>query len=283
MSIDPEATQLTPVLVRPMEGRVGSTLVMSLLGTSPAIAFDRVPPFENSYLSYFVRLVAQLTTAQHAPDSFTRFVYGDSNAAGPLPFVPEVLDLDDFGRRGLLGLWEAFSSSVVEASTGRVGSYAEKYWGDLSPVFRAGIRPRIIALVRDPRDVVASVRAFNAKRNLQTFGRGEVASDAQHLRYLLAAISVRLREFADLKSRNALLVRYEDLVTGLEITAATISEFVGEQLDPASVLSMSDLADHVTAVTAEESIGRWRSDLPPGDVALIERKLSGYLGQFGYK
>ena len=48
------AASLTPILVAG-SGRSGTTMLMALLGTDPRVAFDRVYPFENRYLTYFAK------------------------------------------------------------------------------------------------------------------------------------------------------------------------------------------------------------------------------------
>src|SRR5438045_1003360 len=45
---------LTPILVAG-SGRSGTTMLMALLGTDPRVAFDRVYPFENRYLTYLAK------------------------------------------------------------------------------------------------------------------------------------------------------------------------------------------------------------------------------------
>jgi hypothetical protein len=47
--------------VRPMEGRTGTTLLMQLLATSPAVVFDDRYPSEYRFASYLVRAAEALT------------------------------------------------------------------------------------------------------------------------------------------------------------------------------------------------------------------------------
>ena len=42
---------LEPILIRPLWGRSGTTLLMALLGTSPEVAFVREYPYENNELT----------------------------------------------------------------------------------------------------------------------------------------------------------------------------------------------------------------------------------------
>jgi hypothetical protein len=60
--VGPSGMPLTTVVgVRPTEGRSGSTLLMQLRGTSPAIAFDDRYPAEYRFLSYFIRTSEMIT------------------------------------------------------------------------------------------------------------------------------------------------------------------------------------------------------------------------------
>lgn len=47
--------------IRPLSGRTGTTLLMSLLGTSPSIAFDRRYPAEYRIGSYLAQMALQMT------------------------------------------------------------------------------------------------------------------------------------------------------------------------------------------------------------------------------
>src|ERR1700722_19802160 len=108
---------LTPVLVRMLEGRVGSTLTMELLGSSPAVGFERVYPYEHSYLTYFVRLLKQAASNTGAPWTMNDLLYGEEPTAGPFPFRPRSLDMDAFVTESLAALWRVCSQSLRDSTT----------------------------------------------------------------------------------------------------------------------------------------------------------------------
>ena len=273
---------LTPVLIRMMEGRVGSTLLMQLLGTSPDVAFDRTYPFENSYLTYLVKLMG--TTVSPAPDGWTmeQLLYGDGRMAG-FPFDPESIDRTTFATRGLAALWQAFTHCVQEQEGGPRLLYAEKYWGDVTPVLTAGLAPVVIDVVRDPRDTVASIRAFNAKRGHQGFGRAQSTDDASHLRRLVMGMNLRLSEFELPLPVPHLLVRYEDLSTDLPGQAARLSALLGTDLSPDLVTSnRTAMEHHTTSPSVAASIGRWAADLQPEEAAFIERRMRAHMERLAY-
>jgi hypothetical protein len=274
---------LTPILVRLLEGRVGSTMLMQLLGTSPMIDFDRVYPFENSYLTYLVRLAGQMAQPFSPAWRMVDLLYGDEPRLGPLPFDPVDIDPGELARQSLGGLWSAFSCTRRRASPGARSHYAEKYWGRMAPVERAGITAVVVYLVRDPRDVVASVRAFNVKRDARLFGRAQVGDDDEHLRRMVAGMGFRFREMeAPIKSPTVTL-RYEDLVTDPADSTGRLEAVLGIPLDPSALTAASrDQTDHMTSRSAAASVGRWRQDLSDDEVALIERRLGAHMTRHGY-
>jgi len=280
---------MRPVLVRMLEGRVGSTLVMQLLATSDAVALDRVYPFEHSYLTYLTRLVGQIDAARSQGADLTALLYGGGAGVGPLPFDAGIVDPAELARRALGAVWTAFADAVQLRSELNAAAppalYAEKFWGDVGPLVAAGLRPIVVDLVRDPRDVVASIRAFNVKTGRAGFGRAAVEDDDQHLRRLVVGMALRLGEFAaaPVAADAHIRVRYEDLVTDLEAEAARLGALLGTGFDAGAVLAAApSLAGHMTSSTVPGSIGRWTRDLPVQDVALIERRLGRQMTELGY-
>ncbi len=285
---DPDGTDLRPVLVRMMDARVGSTLTMELLASSSSMALDRVYPFEHSYLTYLVRLVSQLAETEPIGDDFNGFVmdslvYGKDDRVGPLPFEAAIVRPADLSRTGLAALWRTFSTAVNSQGPRRCSHYAEKYWGEVKPIIDAGLRPSIIDLVRDPRDVVASHRAFNRLHDEKLFGRPQATDEDSHLRHLAAAIAFRLNAMGAPLSVPRITVRYEDLVTKRADTCERIGELIGLSIRPDGAGGHgADTAAHMTSSSAEASIGRWRRDLDPADVRKIERRLAEPMVELGY-
>ncbi len=273
---------VTPVVVRMLEGRVGSTLVMQLLGTSEEICFDRSYPYEHSYLTYLARLAAQLDQDVSSRHGMGEIVYSEDPNLPPLPFPPEIVERHDLAREALSGLWSAFSRALFARGGARL--YAEKFWGDVARLRAAGIDPYVVDLVRDPRDVVASVRAFNTKTGVPRFGRERAGDDAARLVTLVAGMAFRLRELTSATGERRILVRYEDLVQDLGSSSAAIGDVLGVDLDPRAVVAAeSEMSRHITAPSVAASVGRWRSDLAEHEVAAIERRLGRAMESLGYE
>jgi sulfotransferase family protein len=283
----PGSETVTPVLVRLLEGRVGSVLLMQLLGTSSDVALDRTYPYESSYLSYLARLACQLELPPAPTWILDDLVYGDPTITGPLPFESCLVDREVLARRSLRALWTVFSESV-RAKAGRdIPLYTEKFWGSLASLTAAGIRPIVIDLIRDPRDIVASVNAVNARSEARgdhlRFGRTEEDDDAAHLRRLVARMAFRCLEFSEPLDVPRITVRYEELVLDLEGSAARIGAFLGVALDADLVSTDPEtLAVHATTDSVADSVGAWRQLLRPEQVNVIQRRLGAWMTSNGY-
>jgi Sulfotransferase family len=281
---EPEVRTLTPVLVRLLEGRVGSTTMMQLLATSSAVALDKVYPFQNSYLSYFGRLAAQISRPSLPGRNILDFIYqGDDESIEPLPFAPGIIEPVEFAQRSLSAIWLEFSRSVAERASEDVRFYAEKYWGDIHQVIDAGLCPIVIDLVRDPRDVIVSMRAFNARHGERLFGRPYSKDEGEHFRRRVLAMALRFRQLREPLPVPGLRLRYEDFVSDMEGQAAKIESLLDIDLDVVAVTSNYELMErHMTAASVEGSIGRWRKELTSSEVSYIERTLGGFMRELGY-
>jgi len=276
------AAPLTPVLVRMLEGRVGSTAIMQLLASSAEVALDRAYPFQNSYLTYFVRLTGQIARPLPTREGVVEVVYQTDQRLPPLPFGAQMFNPEVMATETLAAVWAAFSKQVLDRSPG-ARYYAEKYWGDLNSVLSAGLRPVVIHLVRDPRDIIVSVRAFNHRHAERFFGRPLAADDRRHLKHLVLGMALRFKELDAKLPVPTLTVRYEDLVTEPEGCAAELEALLGTALDVTALRADQAVLDrHVTAASVQQSVGRWRTELSPEDQAFIEMRLGASMRQWGY-
>jgi hypothetical protein len=146
-----------------------------------------------------------------------------------------------------------------------------------------------IFLVRDPRDMLASMLAFNKKRGSSDFGRQRVETDADFVRQLARGVS-SLVEASQARREQAHLVRYEDLLTmpesvlrgtfdylGIEASVAVVQRVLREASEPDS-----KLAFHMTSRDQAASIGRWERDLPADIQELCNEEFGPALAEFGY-
>jgi hypothetical protein len=242
--------------IRPLSGRTGTTLLMSLLGTSPSIAFDRRYPAEYRIGSYLARVACQMTEPfdERTHVGVTDFFFGQQQSWGPLPFRSDALDLKAWRPKLLCAMWASASDALLAANPD-ARWYAEKLAVDEGPLREAGVEVFTIDLVRDPRDILASRRSFLAG------GTDHWARDAESV---VDELSARLDELNAQPSN--LLLRYEDLALNLDTTAELLGEHLGVELFSSDV---DRPEQHVTTPSAAASVGRWRGDLDEDDAATL--------------
>jgi hypothetical protein len=149
---------------------------------------------------------------------------------------------------------------------------------------------REIILVRDFRDMVASMLAYNEQRGFQFFGRNSVVSDEEYIAAYGRA-AVRLLQAANERSDTSYLLKYEDLIRRPEETLKAVLAYLGLSAEPdvidrmlrdAESVASTDQDLHRTSTDAEASIGRWRRDLEPSLQAACEDAFGETLASLGY-
>jgi len=130
---------------------------------------------------------------------------------------------------------------------------------------------RMVHMIRDPRDRHASVTSHRGAK------RGGSAGTSAEWRD-----SVRLAERnAARHEQHYRVIRYEDLVAEPREVMEAVCGFFGEPLDEAVLVPLQSSHDTTPAIHAL-SVGRFRSDLDPGQVAFIERLLGRDITRRGY-
>lgn len=284
---------LTAILARLSSGRTGSTLLMQLLATSRDVVIDRVYPFENAYVPCFLDMAARVGAAYQLDRDGTvhslvaQLSSGMVARSGAIPFETHVIDRADLERRTLYKLWEAFS----ESARCKLGSMAARYYAeklqpgvDAGAAVDAGIPVRVIDVVRDPRDVLASIRAFNKQRGFPSFGRHADQTEPEYVEYFLEYQRRMLGDIdTPLRGVQPILVRYEDMIADLGGVATRIGAALGISLDYRAVeAGRDDYRAHMTSDGAAGSMGRWLRDLDRAEVALIEQRLGTEMVRLGY-
>jgi hypothetical protein len=287
-------------------GRTGSTLMMTLLSVHPAIAAFNPIGYDARPFAY--ELEAALALAD--PASRMRLIdsagQGDGWWLGRESVTAEALQrLEPPLRELLLG---APVERLLRAGVERAAAFARELGAaEERPDVRYAAEkagpahlPRLlrelcadgreIFLVRDFRDVLASMLAFNAKRGYAAFGRERVDSDEQFVRQLgghVAALAAGWRERCD----GALLVRYEELVGDPAATLARVLDYLeldgsaselAELVDRAQALTERTRLQHRTVQETTASTGRWQSDLPAELQELAAELFAEPLQELGY-
>ena len=79
------------------------------------------------------------------------------------------------------------------------------------------------------------------------------------------------------------VLRYEDLVIGLQDQAQRLEEWLSIKLDPDAATADAELRRrHVSASTPEASVGRWHTELDPGIAERFSREFRDELAALGY-
>ena len=149
-------------------------------------------------------------------------------------------------------------------------------------------RLREVVLVRDFRDMVASMFAYNAKRGREGFRRDSAETDAEYVVDQIKSSVHALATAWESRSERAHLIRYEDLVLDPEPTVAALLRYLELDDSPAGEMVATLFARgpetewHRTTADPAASIGRWRRDLTPEARQACEQALASELQIFGY-
>jgi hypothetical protein len=268
---------------------------MQLLGTSDAIAFNRAYPCEDRVLSSLLHLLHPIRATPPKPAGWwmgdpERLWWMDpawmhtGSDRDPLPGL-DPSARDALHQRTVRSLWRAYTEIERERGGPGVRYYAEKNGAYAEVVASAGIPVLFVDLVRDPRDIWASVRAFDRKRGAYGFGRLEGQDEEDYLCSFLRSLRRRLDVMAAGEGDpNVRQVRYEHLVADLGGQAGRLSRWLRVQLDPAGVEAAGDrFRHHMTSASPERSVERWRAELTPTELAAFNEVLGDHLVRLGYR
>jgi hypothetical protein len=287
---------------------MGTTLLMRMLGAHPAVVVYARPPYEARGGKYWLHVLKTLAAPADpskrvgAPMEF----HLEPLAAGGNPFYaaafsawPEVeawsgstyiRELAAFCQRSIDGWYRATAAAQGEAEDALV-YFAEKHFPDVYPRLMRELYPgaRELFLVRDFRDMVASMQAYNVRKGTGDFGRDKAGSDEAWLVHLHQNFLVLRAAWRD-RGEPGSLVRYEDLVRDPGSTLPPLLTFLGLDAAPETVSRLiaaaapdaPELRGHGTSESPEASIGRWRHDLSPELGAAVEETFGDLLQEFGY-
>jgi Sulfotransferase family len=295
--------RLRPLLVTSL-GRTGTTLLMNLLSSHPQVVAYRTYPYEMFPAKYWLHMLRVLaepanhlesSPAEGFTDDFWRIGHNPFHTA-PVTDRPELVQL--LGKAYVERLAAFCQESIDQFYSALATAQDQPAAQFFAEKFQPGYLPRLvwdlypdtkeIILVRDFRDVICSVFAFNEKRHTTEFGRETVESDEEYVFYIAQSARQLLENW---QSRRGIahLVRYEDLIRWPEETTGRMLEYLELPREPDIVAeraagAFGDPATefHRTTRTAEESIGRWERELPPSLVTACDEAFGDVLTEFGY-
>jgi sulfotransferase family protein len=293
---------LQPLIVTTL-GRTGSMLLLRLLEAHPEVLVLRPHRYEQRVAGYWIEVLLTLTDPssymrQLAPAGSLdrpRWWLGDE---GPTPgFDPETEIQRWLGSDAVTALAvicrERIDALYAEAASEHPGApryFAEKHTLQ-SAALTSELYPesREVFLVRDFRDMVTSILAFNRKRGVRGFGEGASDGAVDYVDRLAGWADGLVRRFARRQGR-AHLLRYEDLVRDPRPTLAALLEYL--EVDPgegavarmleATRTEMPELARHTTSADPAASVGRWVTELDDDLKRACDRSFGAALETFGY-
>lgn len=276
---------------------------MLLLGAHPRIAAFQAAAHDARLAAYWMSVMAELCQprsylAPFAPRdmSVRRWWLGDAGTSEPR--APDLEDwLDRNHPAGVAAMCQqqldAFYTTHAEVDASGAPAYFVEKFVPRQPAIPLlkEIYPgaKEILLVRDFRDMLSSILAFNRKRGYRAFGRDRVVSDAEYVRKHLRNSAQALLERRRAHAEVVHLIRYEDLIASPESELAAALAYLELDGDANRVRQMIEAAGrqsaagHRTTPDPEASIGRWRQDLSPELIEVCAHELGEALAGFGYE
>ena len=302
------APRLQPLMVNSL-GRTGTTLLMRMLAAHPAVVAYARPPYEargGKYWLHVLKILSAPTDVRKRVGAPMEF-HLEPLAAGGNPFYssafeawPEVEtwsgstyveNLGAFCQQSIDG-WYLATAAAQGQATEPLVYFAEKHFPDVYPRLMRELYPaaREIFLVRDFRDMIASMIAYNERKGFDDFGRRKAGSDEAWLDYLHQTFLVLRNAWRD-RGEPGSLARYEDLVLDPASALPPLLDYLGLDADPGTVSRLiaaaapdsPELRGHGTTDSPDASIGRWRHDLPPELREAVDEAFGDLLEAFGYE
>jgi len=185
---------------------------------------------------------------------------------------------------GYAGLFAA----LLKAGAEREGA---SHWGDSSPQDVLYLDTlvewypdvRIVAMTRDPRAFLASYKTYH-RRALADYRErySPLANSILWRSYMSALLEARDADW----SESMLVLRYEDLVSDPEARVRELCEHVGVEFDPGMLevraANSSYAPGHGAAGIFASSKDRWRSELSPTEIWLLERICGSAMQELDY-
>ena len=295
---------IQPLLVNSL-ARMGTTWLMRLLAEHPAITTLRVYPYEARVARYWMQLVGAMAEPANQAQSCAKLgIFEDKWWGEQDPFQRGSLEqnppmqqwlnsrfVEQVAEMCQCSIEDCYKEIAKTQNEPTPRYFAEKHIPDEVPGIFWELYPktREIFLVRDFRDMLCSIRAFNVKRGTLGFNRDQVRSEEEYVARLGREAQQLLSGWRTRKQR-AHLVRYEDLILRPTETIAGILSYLGfgeersevEELLKSASTDTPELQGHRTSESAAASIGRWRNDLDDSSKQQCDVVFGDALREFVY-
>lgn len=303
--VSPFRPRLRPLVLTTL-GRTGSTAVVRMLASHPEVVAYRPFEYEPRVATYWVDVFRGLSD----PAAYRRqldptgtidgtwWLGRDAPQPRPIrdPALQPWLEVTAIGELAAMAQ-QRIERLYCEVAAGqdRAGAsfFVEKYRADAVPELMLELYPdaREVVLVRDFRDMVASMFAYNEKRGRQGFRRDRSTTDRDYVLDNLSGSVAAIAGAWSRRSSRSHLLRYEDLVLNPEDTIAGLLDHLGldagdAAVEPmiASLLGRDESSEgHRTVADQRETIGRWRRDLSDEVASACAEAFGPALRTFGYE
>ena len=283
-------------------GRSGSTWLMLLLSKHPSIIIDDTYPFENRTAQYWIHMLNVLGgQAEHDDLIDPNTFYFNEKSISKNPFYNSLYGGQEWFEHQYRSRFASFCLDCIDGFYSNLGNVQGKrdprYFLEKTGPGNSSLRAfrdlypqgRLFFLLRDFRDVYASVSSFNQKHGLSDFGRSFAGSEHDFIR-LLEQSARMLAEAWEATAPFARLVYYEDLVFHPEAVLQELLDFLNLDSSPAVRQGMQqragrDLAGigkHATSPDPAGSVQRWKRELSPDIARFCTEVFAEVLGKFGY-
>jgi len=289
-------------------GRSGSTWMMRLLSKHPQIVLCDNYPYEVRTASYWTHMLKVLTQPADHEESTPIFGFEQQTQwIGHNPFYSmkhiENQQIFNWFGRGYAEQLAGFCQQTIDQFYQRVANsqsqsnseimyFVEKWILTQNRQLFLEIYPqtREIILVRDFRDMVASVIAFNQKRGYEAFGREKAENTEEYICNAAKTQALTMVKTWRQRAKQAYLVRYEDLLLNPLTTLEQLLNYLNLDNSSSTIKMMletasndtSQLINHRTSFDPQASIGRWKHDLDPAIQSLCNEVFAEALTEFGY-
>ncbi|BBX47778.1 hypothetical protein GCM10009641_19750 [Mycobacterium cookii] len=289
-------------------GRSGSTLLMRMLADHPDIIVHERFPYEQRVCSYWMHFVQVLATPVDTSRAESFEFWTDRKRLIPFPsfFLDPVFagsvgatvdrwygsdQIEEFARVAQATVESFYREHARGRKRATPSFFAEKFApsGHIrSIIWQLYPRTREIFLVRDPRDTLVSVRAFDNKRGRGEFAGQLVGTDEQLVGMVRDSI-LDLTRLWKSRSKYGTLVHYEDLIHSpteqvramLDALELDSSANIVDAMVQAGNESTADMNAHRTSPDVRSSIGRWKWDLEPRIQDMCDAAFDGLFDELG--
>ncbi len=290
--------KLSPIKLLSL-GRTGTTLFMNMLSAHPKIGVNN--HFNESNISSYY-----LNSIKHMYPTIQKNHYGEGKAN--LKNI-ETIENGEFMEFPFITNDNWYSDIYPKKLVSFVKSTIDDYYLNIDPgmqyfiekdvvhdptltlMDKLYVNSKYIFLVRDFRDMYASILNFNNKRGFRAFGMENYEKDEDYIVSLGNYCNNSFITAYEAIKDKAILIKYEDLVINKRASLKTIfdyleidssSSILDEVIDKTSGKSSTE-QKHMTTADVSQSIGRYKESLDSNTIKLLNKSFDRSLKYFGYE